>query len=155
MNENLEPLFRTGPSTRTVKGILWGFTAALCWWIGIAGTAYNAAGAPYLVIPALVTGVALIAMRRAGNTQTKHIKAPPIRRHSIASRRAGAIVAILCGFTALLSWWIAIVALLVGGGGAQAILVFLFVPVVCTAGTFFAAHSAGWLGRGVRKNPEP
>lgn len=148
MNGNLEPLFRADPAPRPVKGILLGFTAALCWWIGIAGTANNSGGTPYLVVPALVTALAFVVVRRERNARGRYFKTPPIRRHRFALPRARAMIAILCGFTALLSWWIAIVAFVVSGGDIQAIMVFLFVPVASTIGTFFAARSAGWMGKG-------
>lgn len=151
MSGNLEPMFPLGPATRSTRGILLAFTAALCWWIGIAGSINSAGGALYLGIPVLATIATLLAIRRPGNPRAKHVKARPIRKHRVAPAGTRPVAIILCGFTALLSWWIGIVALLVIGGRAQAFLAFLIVPVVATIGTFLAVRPTKWAGPDVRR----
>jgi hypothetical protein len=51
------------PAKRTSLVVLCGFTAALCWWIGIAGVANTGGGAQvFLAIPLLATiGTVLVA----------------------------------------------------------------------------------------------
>ncbi|GAP61196.1 hypothetical protein AHiyo1_48680 [Arthrobacter sp. Hiyo1] len=46
--------------------ILYGFTAALCWWIGIAGVINSGGGAFFLIIPVLATAGTLLAARYKG-----------------------------------------------------------------------------------------
>lgn len=150
MTGKLEPMFPPRPGTRSPRTILLGFTAALCWWIGIAGSINSAGGALYLLIPALATVATLLALRRPGRPRAKHIKTPPPRKHRSAPAGTLAVVVVLGGFSALLSWWIAIVALLVSGGGSRAFVVFLLVPIAATTGTFLAARRAGWAGRDIR-----
>ncbi|WP_434374215.1 hypothetical protein [Paenarthrobacter sp. FR1] len=94
----------------------------------------------------LATTVTLLAMRRGGRPRARHVKSLPARKHRSAPAGTYAVVVVLCGFTALLSWWIGIVALFVSGAGVQAFLAFLVVPVVTTAGTILAARRAGWTG---------
>lgn len=151
MNGNLEPLFPPRPGTRSTRRILLGFTAALCWWIGIAGSINSTGGALYLLIPVSATLATLFAVRRPGHPRAKHVKTPPTRKRRRAPAGTQTVVLILGGFTALLSWWIAIVALLISGGGIQAFLVFLFVPIAATAGTILAARRPGWTGSEVRR----
>ncbi|WAH99108.1 hypothetical protein [Arthrobacter sp. MMS18-M83] len=140
MSSNLEPLIPARPATRTALVILTGFTAALCWWIAIAGVANSAAGIIFLAIPVLATIATLrAARRRPPPHKAQHVN--QLQRHrargALSAHRRSAVV--LCGFTAVLCWWIAIVAVVNIAAGT----VVLTVPVLATIGTVLAARYKG------------
>lgn len=139
MGSNLEPLIPSRGATRTTLIILCGFTAALCWWIGIAGVANTGGGAQLLLaIPVLATiATVLLAARRGPRQKAKHVNQP--RSHkalgALSAKRRSLVV--LCGYTSALCWWIGIAGVANTGGGAQ---VFLTVPVLATIGTVLVAR---------------
>lgn len=152
MSSNLEPLKSPRGDTRTTLIILSGFTAALFWWIGIAGVANTGGGAQvFLAIPVLATiGTVLLASRR-GRQKAKHVNPARSPKAKYASqpqshqdggtrpaKRTSWVV--LCGFTAALCWWIVIVGVANTGGGAQ---VFLAIPLLATIGTVLIARRQG------------
>jgi cellobiose-specific phosphotransferase system component IIC len=152
VSSNLEPLNPRRGDTRTALIILSGFTAALFWWIGIAGVANTGGGAQvFLTVPVLATiGTVLLASRR-GRQKAKHVN--PVRspkathasqpqsrqdRGTRPVKRTSLVV--LCGFTAALFWWIGIAGIANTGGGAQ---VFLAIPLLATIGTVLVARHQG------------
>jgi hypothetical protein len=152
VSSNLEPLTPPRGDTRPTLIILCGFTAALFWWIGIAGVANTGGGAQFfLTAPVLATiGTVLLASRR-GRQKAKHVNQArsPKAKHASQpqshqdwgtrpAKRTSWVV--LCGFTAALCWWIGIAGVANTGGGAQ---VFLAIPVLATIGTVLVARHHG------------
>ncbi|MDQ0677405.1 ribosome-associated protein YbcJ (S4-like RNA binding protein) [Arthrobacter pascens] len=142
MSSNLETPIPTRPPTRTMLVVLTGFTAALCWWIGMVGVVNSGGGAQvFLTIPVLATIGTLLAARRRGRQKAKHVSQPPGHARGALSENRRSLV-VLSGFTAALCWWIGIVGVVNSGGGAQ---VFLTIPVLATIGTLLAARYKGRL----------
>ncbi|WP_146069214.1 hypothetical protein [Arthrobacter sp. ZGTC412] len=143
MSSNLEPLIPAPLDGRKIWVVILGFAAAMCWWLGIVGVIVSGGGGQalqvFLAVPVLVTvGTALAAHQRHRRRRgAKHVRQP----HSHKMRRGlpakGSSVVLLCGFTAALCWWIAIVAVATTGGGTQ---VFLAIPVLASVVTFLAAR---------------
>jgi hypothetical protein len=144
VNNHLEPLFPSAP-TRSTCVVLFGFTAALCWWVAMVGVVNGAAGALFLGLPILATIGTVLAIRGRGRHGGKHVKSlrHPHRRAPAWNRRT---VVILGGFTAVLCWWLGVIAVIVSGGGAQAFLAFLTVPLLATMGTVLAATAGRTAG---------
>ncbi|MHC6219478.1 hypothetical protein [Arthrobacter sp. MMS24-S77] len=140
MSSHLEPLISTRPATRTALVILCGFTAALCWWIGIAGVTNSGGGIVFLALPVLATiGTLWVARRPRQPHEAKHVKhSTSHKARSAPSVHRGSLV-ILCGFTAALCWWIALVGVANGAAGT----IVLAVPVLATIGTILAARHRG------------
>lgn len=139
MSGNLESLIAAPRASRTTLVILFGFTAALFWWIGIAGVANAGGGAQiFLTVPILATiGTVLLAASGRRGQKAKHIDQAPSAKTKHANQRQshkarGALPAtrrswvVLSGFTAALCWWIGITGVASTGGGAQ---VFLAIPL--------------------------
>ena len=120
------------PGARQLLVLLTGFTAALCWWIGIVGLVNTGGGAYlFLGIPAVLTIGTLLLMRR-DNPKAKHRGLPDLQdTHNRLSPQRWTIV-LLCGFSTALCWWIGIVGLVNTGGGAY---LFLGLPALLTLGT--------------------
>jgi spore maturation protein SpmA len=149
VSSNLEPLISPRGATRTPLVILCGFTAALCWWIGIAGVGSTGGGAQvFLAVPVLATIGAVLIAARQGRQKAKHVYQPQSRKAEHADQLPGhkapgvlpakrRSLTVLCGFTAALCWWIGIAGVGSTGGGAQ---VFLAVPVLATIGTVLVAR---------------
>ncbi|UKA71449.1 MULTISPECIES: hypothetical protein [unclassified Arthrobacter] len=140
LNDNPERVIAPGKTLRKTAAVLLGFTAALCWWIGIAGMAATGGGGQiFLPIPVLATvGAALIAAWRPGKTNIT----AGLPRHKVSGGRASKpnAAVVLLGFTAALFWWVGITAVTTTGGGAQ---IFLVLPTVATLGTALAALYTG------------
>jgi hypothetical protein len=142
VGSHLEPWTPSRGATRTTLIILCGFTAALCWWIGIAGVANTGGGAQlFLAIPVLATiGTVLLAARRGPRQKAKHVNQPHSHKAlgALSVKRRSLVV--LCGYTSALCWWIGVAGVANTGGGAQ---VFLTVPVLATIGTVLVARHEG------------
>jgi hypothetical protein len=120
--------------------IIGGFTAALCWWIGIVGLANSGGGAGiFLTVPVLATIGTLLAARHRGRRAPRHsseLRSHTARSHPLPATRYSLVI--IGAFTAVLCWWIGIVGLMNSGGGAA---LFLAVPVLATLGTLLVARS--------------
>jgi hypothetical protein len=113
--------------------LLCGFTAILCWWIGIAGVVNSQGGAYlFLGVPALLTvGTFLLGRRR--HQTARHRGQPRLTEtHNRLPSPQRQTVVLLCGFAAVLCWWIGIVGVVNSQGGAY---LFLGVPALLTLGT--------------------
>jgi hypothetical protein len=119
--------------------IMGGFTAALCWWVGILGVATSGGGAvPFLATPFLISVGTVVAARQGRRRRPRHLGAPhcpPDRTRSLPATRYS--LAIITGSTAALCWWVGIVAMASTGGGA---VLFLTVPALLTVGTLLVAR---------------
>ncbi|TDK28204.1 hypothetical protein E2F48_03730 [Arthrobacter crusticola] len=120
--------------------LIGGFTAALCWWIGLTGFVNSGGGAAvFFGIPVLLTLGTLLAARRRRPRAPKHLK--KFRRRPVVIRlRRGpkGSLTIIGVFTAALCWWIAVVGFVNAGGGAG---VFFTIPFLLTLGTLWAAQN--------------
>jgi hypothetical protein len=119
--------------------VVGGFTAALCWWIGLTGFVNSGGGAAvFFGIPVFLTLGTFLAARRRRRRAPKHLK--KLRRRPVVIRlRRGpkGSLAIIGVFTAVLCWWIGVVGFVNAGGGAG---VFFTIPLLLTLGTFWAAR---------------
>lgn len=135
VSSNFESLVPNRLVTRTTIVFLAGFTAALCWWIALAGVVKSAGGAIFLFVPAVATTATfLVASRQHRGHKAKHIDVSG--RLKTASTFSGnrRFVILLCAFTAAMCWWIALTAVAYAGGAA----IFLTVPTLATFGTIVA-----------------
>jgi len=116
-----------------------GFTAALCWWIGLTGFVNSGGGAAvFFGIPVLLTLGTFLAARRRRPRAPKHLKESRHRPAVVRLRRGpkGSLT-IIGVFTAALCWWIGVVGFVNAGGGAG---VFFTIPLLLTLGTLWAAR---------------
>ncbi|MHA7263719.1 hypothetical protein ACX80W_11005 [Arthrobacter sp. TMN-37] len=119
--------------------LIGGFTAALCWWIGLTGFVNSGGGAAvFFSVPVLLTLGTVLAARRRRPRAPKHLREPR-RRPAVIRLRQGPTgsLTIIGVFTAALCWWIGVVGFINAGGGAG---VFFTIPLLLTLGTLWAAR---------------